>query len=452
MIIIGHTDEIVQQISNRLTMPHDVIAPGGAYERRPVAVASIKTLIGRDIDLRRYRFGQFDEGHHVVEGNMWGAARAQLAHAFVVGWTATPFRLDQRSLLWAFPAGLIEGPSVAQLVSAGWITDLHVYGPPCPIDRDAIRRTEDGELDQASLVRALRRSSIVGDVVQSYLRFAPGARGLTFAASRTLAHEHAEAFNAAGVPAKVLTARDGDRRRIIAELTAGDIMQVIVVGMLGEGADVPAIEVVSLARPSESAGLVWQQIGRARRPSPGKRVGVVIDHAGNIMSHGLPDYIEHWALDERRRAAQARAVALTTCPMCLTVYPSREFAACPSCGAAPLPAERTRPSTANGGTLESYTPEELEQMTRRAREAVRVPGRPPRTPVERIIFEKMRVRAERQSQLRRTMNAWGERCGGMDWNRTFTEQFGVHPLKAMGLSGPDAEQMTQKIQSALNAG
>jgi superfamily II DNA or RNA helicase len=451
MIIIGHTDEIVRHISSKLTMSHDVIAPGGAYENRPVAVASVKTLIGRGIDLRRYLYGQFDEGHHVVYGNMWGAAREGLAHAFVIGWSATPFRLDKRSLLWAFPAGIVEGPSVAELVSAGWITGLQVYGPECPIDRDAIGRDADGELSQRALVKALRRSSMVGDVVQSYLRFAPGVRGLTFAASRTLAHEHAEAYNAAGVPARVLTSRDGDRRRVIQELTAGDVLQVVVVGMFGEGADVPSIGVVSLARPSESAGLVWQQIGRARRPAPGKYVGIVIDHAGNVREHGLPDYVDRWALDERRRAGQAKAAALTTCPACLTVYPSREYAACPACGSAPVRREPSGPRGDSRRSLEAYTPEQLAQMTKTARNAIRIPSRPPRTPVERIVFGKMRERAEQQASLRNVMQLWGQRHGGTNWDREFINQFGVHPLKAMGMSGPDAARMTERITLLLSA-
>jgi superfamily II DNA or RNA helicase len=451
MIIIGHTDEIVRHISSKLTMPHDVIAPGGSFDGRSVAVASVQTLARRDIDYTRYHFAQFDEGHHVIQGNMWGAARQGLAHAFVVGWSATPFRLDKRSLLWAFPAGIVEGPSVAELVRQGWITRLQVYGPECPIDRDAIGRTTEGEFNQRSLVRALRRSSMVGDVAQSYLRFAPGVRGLTFAASRTLAHEHAEAYNAVGVPARVLTSGEGDRRRIIAELTNGDILQVVVVAMFGEGADIPSIGVVSLARPSESAGLVWQQIGRARRPAPGKHVGVVIDHAGNVAEHGLPDYIDRWALDETRRAGQARAVALTTCPACLTVYPSMEYSACPACGTALPPRERAGLQAAPGSSLEAYTPEQLAAMTRDARAAIRIPNRPPRTPVERIIFKKMRERAERQSELRQTMQTWGQQHGGTNWDETFMKHFGMHPLTAMAMSGPDAERMTAKIRLSLNA-
>lgn len=437
-------------------MPHDIIAPGYPFHGLPVAVASVATLVRRQMDLSRYRFVQFDEGHHVAEGNMWGAIVERTRDAYRIGWTATPIRLDRRSLAWAFPAGLVQGPSVRQLVAEGWITPVQVYGPPCPIDRAAIRKRDDGEFNRAALVGALAGSSIVGDVTASYLRFAPGKRGVTFAASVALAHEHAAAYNACGIPAAVVTGETPDRKRYTDALEAGDLLELVVVGLFGEGYDLPSIEVVTLAKPSESPALIWQEIGRARRPAPGKVVGIVIDHGGNVMRHGLPDYIESWELDEGRRRAQCDAAPrMRTCPACLNVFAVQGAAVCPYCGAAVSDSVGVRAIARRGGDLEAYTEDQLAAMTAQARNAVRLPKRPPQNTRERIIFNKMRERAQAQNNLRAAMAQWGRQCGMQTTDQVtelFRSTFGIHYLKAMGLSGPDADALRVKIESWPNAG
>lgn len=455
MLIVGHTEEIIRQISKKLSMPHDIIAPGHPFHGLPVAVASVATLVRRRMDLSRYRFVQFDEGHHVAEGNMWGSIVERTPGAYRIGWTATPVRLDRRSLMWAFPAGLVQGPSVRQLVADGWITPVQVYGPACPIDRGAIPRRADGEFSRASLVGALARSSIVGDVAASYLRFAPGKRGVTFAASVALAHEHAAAYNARGVPAAVVTGETPDRKRYTDALAAGDLLQLVAVGLFGEGYDLPAIEVVTLGKPSESASLIWQQIGRARRPAPDKAIGIVIDHGGNVMRHGLPDYIDQWELDEGRRRSQCDAAPrMRTCPACLNIFAVQGASVCPYCGSAVSDSVEVRTIARRGGDLEAYTAEQLAAMTAQAHNAVRVPKRPPQNMKERIVFNKMRERARAQNDLRAAMAQWGRQCGMQTTDQAaelFRATFGVHYLKAMGLSGPDAEALRVKIQSWPNA-
>jgi superfamily II DNA or RNA helicase len=61
--------------------------------------------------------------------------------------------------------------------------------------------------------------------------------------------------------------------------------------------DVPNIGTVILLRPTQSLVLALQQVGRGMRPAPGKTHLVVLDHAGNIVRHGLPDSERTWSLD-----------------------------------------------------------------------------------------------------------------------------------------------------------
>jgi hypothetical protein len=119
-----------------------------------------------------------------------------------------------------------------------------------------------------------------------------------------------ERFVDAGVAAEHL---DGEtpgpqRDAILRRLAAGATRVLCNVGVLTEGWDCPAAEVCVLARPTLSAGLYLQMVGRVMRPSPatGKTVARIHDHAGCIIEHGAPDVDRDYALDGDERAPERR--------------------------------------------------------------------------------------------------------------------------------------------------
>ena len=72
----------------------------------------------------------------------------------------------------------------------------------------------------------------------------------------------------------------------------------------------PEVEVIVLVRPTLSRALHRQMLGRGLRPAEGKSECLVLDHAGNVARHGLPEAKERYSLfgEERLRAdAEARA-------------------------------------------------------------------------------------------------------------------------------------------------
>jgi superfamily II DNA or RNA helicase len=128
--------------------------------------------------------------------------------------------------------------------------------------------------------------------------------------------------------------------------------------LFGEGFDLPAIEVVSMARPTQSYSLFAQQFGRALRILEGKAVAIIIDHVGNVVQrHGLPDKPRVWTLDgrERRSSGPSDAIPVTTCvntdPVCTAVY-ERVHPCCPYCGFKPEPASRSAPAFVDGDLCE----------------------------------------------------------------------------------------------------
>jgi DNA repair protein RadD len=69
--------------------------------------------------------------------------------------------------------------------------------------------------------------------------------------------------------------------------------------------------------------------GRAMRPAPGKVLAVILDHAGNCMRHGLPEWNQEWSLADRRKSRKGAPVR--TCPECGLVIPLGQRV-CPHCG------------------------------------------------------------------------------------------------------------------------
>jgi superfamily II DNA or RNA helicase len=103
--------------------------------------------------------------------------------------------------------------------------------------------------------------------------------------------------------------------------------------LISEGLDVPAVSAVILLRPTMSLVLHMQQIGRGMRPAVGKQSLIVLDHAGNVLRHGMPDEPRAWSLDgaKARRANPPRTLpALKRCPACFAVHKPAQR--CPACG------------------------------------------------------------------------------------------------------------------------
>jgi superfamily II DNA or RNA helicase len=111
------------------------------------------------------------------------------------------------------------------------------------------------------------------------------------------------------------------------------------VELFGEGYDLEsqagrevAIEAVGLARPTQSLTLHLQQVGRGLRVAPGKQHAVILDHAGNLLRHGLPDEDREWSLDGiSKKRDGSSAPPVRQCMECFGVH-AAALSACPYCG------------------------------------------------------------------------------------------------------------------------
>jgi superfamily II DNA or RNA helicase len=495
-IAIAHRQELVVQVAlslGRVGVRHRIIAPpkvihlasaiqqkelGASYvsTNALAAVAGVDTVVRRSRELKTYapkvKLWVMDEGHHLLRDNKWGAAAQMFSNARGLLVTATPCRTDGKGLgrhADGLADCIIEGPPMRWMIERGYLTDYKIYGVKGDMDVEHIPVGASGDFTQHGLRTAAHKSrSIVGDIVKHYLKFAEGKRGVTFVTDVETAHKVAAAYNAAGVPAEAVSAKTPDRERIeaVAKLRSGALMQLVNVDIFGEGFDLPAIECVSFARPTQSKNLHTQQFGRGLRPMPGKTHATIIDHVGNCVRPGLglPDAPQKWTLDRRDRKASAErdpdVIPLRTCTECARVY-ERVLPRCPYCDFKPEPARRDGPEFVDGDLTE-LDAETLARMrgevvaANRSVEEYRewlarrhITG-PPQTRNTRLHKERL----EALQSVKDAIALWGgyQRHHGREdaeSYRRFNHRYGIDVLTAQALRADEAAALAAKIHEDI---
>lgn len=491
--VIAHRQELVYQLSTAMArqgVHHQIWAPEkiekfirGEHLREynvnyikpnaTVAVGGVDTIRSRygvfERALKRTNLWLTDECHHIQRKNKWGTVCQMMPNAKGLGLTATPIRADGNGLsrdTEGLMDVMVEGPTMRHLIDAGFLTDYRIFAPPSDVDYSHVNIGGSGDYVPKQLKTAVRDSHLIGDVVQHYLRIAPGKIGVTFATDVETATDIARQFNAAGVPAEVVSAKTPDRERatIMRRLSTRQLLQVVNVDLLGEGVDCPAIEVVSMARRTQSYALYVQQFGRCLRLLAGKKYAIIIDHAGNVMLHGLPDKERIWSLDSREKRPTCKDpeddIPLRYCVECTQPY-SRTLKTCPWCGWHPVPASRAAPEHVDGD-LHELSPDALKALRGARDEAMldpnilvsraRFAGAP--EVAMKSIHRKGTERIEIQNALQESIG-WYHHIqhhrgkSESESYRTFYHLFGIDVLGAQALGRPDALVLADKINGYI---
>jgi DNA repair protein RadD len=334
---VCHRHEIVAQTSAALKRggmnSHGVVAP--RYPEDPgikIQVCSIAALHHR---LNRYPPPDLiilDECHHVAAPS-WAKLVESFPEAKLLGLTATPERLDGRGLKDWFQH-MIVGPDTSTLIDEGYLSKFRMFAPTIP-DLWGVR-VKQKEYDRHDLEGAMNKSTLVGDIVDHFKeKLAPNARALAFCVSVDASRELAARFTKAGIPAKHVDWETPQEKRdeAVADLAGGKIRVLTNREVFTEGLDLPVIDAVLLLRPTKSFALYRQMIGRCLRVAKGKTHTMILDHAGLIFEHGLPDSGVEWSLSGRRSGV-AKGYPhgggfMRRCPECSAVH--KWSAKCPEC-------------------------------------------------------------------------------------------------------------------------
>lgn len=505
---MAHRAELVGQISvalGRSEIKHTIVASDSVRRSIQMAhfeefgrswidpraewhVGSVDTVIRRQIPKLRKGLIVQDEGHHTLKLNKWGKAFGMFPdNCLGMLPTATPLRGDGKGLGRDYDGlvdSMIVGPGGRDLINMGMLTDYDVLTPTASdLDLSDVGTTASGELNMQQAAKAVAKSRrIVGNVVDHYLAHARGRLGVTFAVDISEARKITQAFNDAGVPAALVTGEDSEetRRAILGRFRRRELLMLVNVDLFGEGFDLPAIEVVIMARPTASFSLYAQQWGRALRlmidpmhiamwdtydvptrlyiiASSAKPKALIIDHVGNFIRHGgPPDRPRPWTLAARERRGRSDEIPLTSCTSCSKPY-ERIYPCCPWCGAHPeiVLREPGAGPAAVDGDLQLLTPEELAKwrgeiidVNKGAYVRKAIAG----TPAGYASIAAQNARNRAQQNLRCVIDHWAGVWAKEDQRtreRRFFHTFHTDILSALSLGRTEADQLRSAVTEKL---
>ena len=201
------------------------------------------------------------------------------------GLTATPERTDADDILHYFDNHIAVEMRLWDALERGLLCPFQYFGLHDNTDLSSVRWSRKG-YDTAELERLYTgddaRVRLVLEQVRQKHRDAGTMRALGFCVSIAHAEFMARRFTEAGLPSVAVSAdTDSDMRKdALASLRAGRVRALFAVDLFNEGVDLPEVDTLLFLRPTESALVFLQQLGRGLRRHERKDCVTVLDFIG----------------------------------------------------------------------------------------------------------------------------------------------------------------------------
>lgn len=294
LLFVAHRDEILRQsLSVFRTVMRDgqfgeLLVGGSRPTVGDQVFASIQSLSRMDlttIDPAYFDMVIVDEFHH-AEAPTYQRLLNHVQPRVLLGLTATPERTDPtQDITHWFGGHVAYELRLWDALEQRLLCPFQYFGisDDVPLTDVAWRR---GGYDPAALSRVYTgndaRAAKIISAVQRYVLDPRSIRALGFCVSVAHAEYMVRKFNEAGIPSVAITGQTSpvDRSAGLQNLRTGSVNVVFSVDVFNEGLDIPEVDTVLLLRPTESATVFLQQLGRGLRNVPGKSGLTVLDLIG----------------------------------------------------------------------------------------------------------------------------------------------------------------------------
>ncbi|MEV0426487.1 DUF3427 domain-containing protein [Micromonospora sp. NPDC050495] len=290
LLFVAHQEQILRQ--SRSTF-RQVMGDGSFGERlvageRPTrwrhVFASIQSLQRQDVDPDAFDMVIVDEFHH-AEAKTYAHLLEWLRPRVLLGLTATPDRADGRDVRRWFDGHAAVELHLREALDRQLLAPFHYFGLHDDVDlshlawkrgqgydRGELENVYTGNEARARLV--LRAAQRLADVRRM--------RALGFCVSIGHAVFMAEWFNRHGVPSAAVTSEVGRpvQQGLLRDFKSGKLRVLFTVDLFNEGVDLPMVDTIFLLRPTESATIFLQQLGRGLRLDDDKPCLTVLDFIG----------------------------------------------------------------------------------------------------------------------------------------------------------------------------
>lgn len=369
VLFIAHRRELIFQAKGRLSefgVEAGVIMGKHKYNGDSVNVASVQTLANREFPEADIVF--IDEAHHfVLTGAKPGKTAAEKAlpawhqpavsdvvtqttkqkdsmykkvfdyyngKALIIGLTATPKRLDGKSLGDVFQEMVIpevDGKlvDINWLQEEGWLVPVKYFGAPIVADLSDVHKS-GGDFKEKELIQAFDKKELYEGVVENWLKHAKGKKTICFCINIQHARNTMQEFLDHGIAADIVEGQmiDTVRDEALYKFKHGYTTILCNVGILTEGYDLPDIECMIANRATDSESLWLQMIGRILRAIYGKNFdankatkeqrlaaingshkpyAIVLDHGTNCKRLGFAEDGRDYSLEPAKKKKKGLA-------------------------------------------------------------------------------------------------------------------------------------------------
>jgi superfamily II DNA or RNA helicase/HKD family nuclease len=255
-------------------------------------VFSTVQTINNDRHLQKFSTDEFD---YIIidETHRAGAATYKrildyFNPKFLLGMTATPERTDGFDIFSLFNHSVAYEIRLQRAMEADLLVPFHYFGVT-DISVDGTPLDEKSDFNK--LISHNRVEHII-KTIEEYGCDSDDVRGLIFCSRIDEAHQLSQSFNLAGFRTMPITGSDSEdaREKAIQRLESTGpekLDYLFTVDVFNEGVDIPQVNQVVMLRPTTSAIIFVQQLGRGLRKSPSKDYVTVIDFIGNYQNNYL---------------------------------------------------------------------------------------------------------------------------------------------------------------------
>ncbi|MFI7543170.1 DUF3427 domain-containing protein [Actinoplanes sp. NPDC049599] len=252
--------------------------------------ASVQSLhqIVDDLDPGQFDMVIVDEFHH-SEAPTYRRLLQRLKPHILLGLTATPERADGKDIWHWFNGHTAVELRLWEALERQLLAPFQYFGVHDEVNLSSLRWKRGRGYDISELENVYTgddaRARLVVEAVRKTVDISR-MRGIGFCVSIKHANFMAERFNQVGIPALALHSQvDGAKQReAVRELERGDLSLLFTVDLFNEGVDLPRVDTILMLRPTESATIFLQQLGRGLRLSDDKACLTVLDFIGG--QHG----------------------------------------------------------------------------------------------------------------------------------------------------------------------
>jgi len=208
---------------------------------------------------------------------------------FLLGMSATPERTDGFDIFKMFDYNVAYEIRLQQAMKEKMICPFHYFGiSELTIDGEVIEdKTEFSKLTSDERVRNIIEK------IEYYGYSGDRVKGLIFCSTKDEADELSTKFNNCGYRTCSLlginsqSERESAIERLEQDEYEGALDYIFTVDIFNEGVDIPSVNQVVMLRPTQSAIIFVQQLGRGLRKKENKEYVVVIDFIGNYEKNFL---------------------------------------------------------------------------------------------------------------------------------------------------------------------